>query len=77
MGKIVDVGDAMTARARELMAAGFGAFDALHLASAESGGVDVFLTTDDRLLRTARRVAKRLLVRVENPLTWLGECIGP
>ena len=77
MERIVDVGDATIARARDLMAAGFGAFDALHLASAEVGAVDVFLTTDDRLLRTARRVAKSLLVRVENPLTWFGEFVGP
>jgi len=32
---------------------------------------DVFLTSDDRLLRRARRAQKRLRVRVENPLSWL------
>ena len=32
---------------------GFGDFDALHLASAEQGQADVFLTTDDNLLRRA------------------------
>jgi len=29
--------------------------DALHLAFAEAGGADVFLTTDDRLLRKAKK----------------------
>lgn len=42
-------------RARELAALGFGALDALHLACAEASGADVFLTTDDRLLKRAGR----------------------
>ena len=58
-------------RARELEALGFPAMDALHLAAAEAAHADVFLTTDDRLLRRARRARKRLRVRVENPLIWL------
>ena len=77
IGTIIETGDATTDRARSLMALGFRAFDALHLASAELGSADVFLTTDDRLLRTARRVGETLLVRVENPLSWLGEVVAP
>ncbi len=60
-------------RTRQLIALGFRALDALHLACAESGGAGVFLTTDDRLLRQAVRQAGQLKVRVENPLVWLGE----
>jgi hypothetical protein len=33
---------------------GFGSFDALHSACAESAGAEVFLTTDDRLRLAAR-----------------------
>ena len=47
--------------------------DALHLACAEQGAVDVFLTTDDRLLRRARRHAQMLRIRVENPVSWYKE----
>lgn len=65
--------EAEVARAQQLEALTFRAFDALHLACAESGNVDVFLTTDDRLLRLAARVADRLHVRVANPLIWLKE----
>jgi predicted nucleic acid-binding protein len=61
------------ARAKNLQALGFGASDALHLACAESAGVNAFLTTDDRLLRLARRHAHVLLLRVENPLSWYRE----
>jgi predicted nucleic acid-binding protein len=53
--------------------AGFADFDALHLACAERAEVDVFLTTDDRLLRRAKRLAAQLRVRVENPATWVRE----
>lgn len=58
-------------RAVELRALGFHALDALHLACAERAGVDVFLTTDDRLLKTAARSATDLRITVDNPLRWI------
>ena len=61
------------ARARQLEEMGFHALDALHLSCAESGGAEVFLTTDDRLLRLAVRFSAQLRVRVVNPLIWLQE----
>jgi predicted nucleic acid-binding protein len=60
-------------RARALQALGFKTFDALHLACAESAGVELFLTTDDRLIRRAARVSNQLRVRVVNPLTAVRE----
>ena len=60
-------------RAQSLEQLGFGPFDALHLACAEQGRVDVFLTTDDDLLRRTRRNATAVRVRVENPVSWYGE----
>jgi predicted nucleic acid-binding protein len=60
-------------RAEQLEKLGFDAYDALHIACAESGRADIFLTTDDPLLRRAHRLAQQLHVRVENPLTWLKE----
>lgn len=58
-------------RAVEFRKLGFGDMDALHLACAESGGVDVFLTTDDKLINRATRLVKQLRVPVDNPLNWL------
>lgn len=69
----ISVGDKEAQRARELQQLGFQVFDALHLACAESARVDVFLSTDDRLLKTARRIPGRLQVWVENPLVWIEE----
>jgi predicted nucleic acid-binding protein len=58
-------------RATDLCTLGFSGADALHLACAERGGADVFLTTDDKLLRLAFRHSRALQVKVANPLTWL------
>lgn len=71
----IEIGDKELERAGELQKLGFVGFDAVHLACAEIGKADVFLTTDDRLLRLAKRLAKRLRVKVENPLDWIKERI--
>jgi predicted nucleic acid-binding protein len=60
-------------RARQLEEQGFRPFDALHLASAEEGGADVFLTTDDDLARRARRSVRQFHIRDENPVSWYEE----
>jgi predicted nucleic acid-binding protein len=69
----VVVGGPEKTRALELESEGFSAFDALHIACAESSEADAFLTTDDGLLRKSAALGKELGVRVENPLTWLKE----
>jgi predicted nucleic acid-binding protein len=66
---------AAVTRAKELQAMGFRTYDALHLACAEQAPVDVFLTTDDRVLRIATRHTAQLRVRIANPLDWLLEVI--
>jgi len=63
----------MPIRAAILQHLGFSPFDALHLACAERGDVDVFLTTDDALLSRARRHDGALRIRAENPLSWYKE----
>jgi predicted nucleic acid-binding protein len=71
--QVVKLDDEIVARGRELKTAGFSEFDALHIACAESADVDVFLTTDDRLIRRANRLQSRLAVRVLNPVSFLEE----
>ena len=41
--------------------------DSLHIASAESGHADVFLSTDDKLLKACRRMQDKLKVKVKTP----------
>ena len=71
--QIVYVSEQEVLRAIHLKSLGFKIQDALHLACAEQSNVDVFLTTDDRLIRKAKsvRVRTELLVQVENPHQWL------
>ncbi len=59
----------------ELEGLGFKAYDALHIACAERSGSDVFLTTDDSLVKKALQNEDISRVRVENPVKWLMEVI--
>jgi predicted nucleic acid-binding protein len=61
-------------RAVELEKIGFRPYDALHIACAERSGVDIFLTTDDKLLHKAKEV--RLNVKVNSPVEWVLEVIA-
>lgn len=47
--------------------------DSLHLASAEYGYVDIFLTTDDKLVKSCKNL--NLSMRVMNPVSYLAEVI--
>ena len=60
---------AIEERAVELQKQSISSFDALHLAAAESARSDYFLTTDEDLVRKAKRAG--LKVKVENPAKWL------
>ena len=53
-------------RATEVQEVGIDPMDALHLASAEKAKVDIFLSTDYKLLKAARRL--KLSFRVMNPV---------
>jgi hypothetical protein len=66
----IELMDQIAERAEAIQTLGFGGYDALHLASAEAGKADVFLTTDDKLLKRAKRFADQLNVDVTNPTLW-------
>ena len=69
----VTVDEDIERRAMELEELNFKPFDAFHIACAEKGGADVFLTTDDDLLKKALQKKEVLKVRLENPVKWLME----
>src|SRR3972149_5217344 len=58
---------AVEARARGLERVGFRGLDALHMASAEAGGAELLITTDDRMIRQAVRAGRDLRVRPVTP----------
>jgi predicted nucleic acid-binding protein len=69
----IEIDQAFALRARNLVGLGYGPFDALHLAAAESAGADVLLTTDDRLLKRTARKLGNPRIPVRNPLSWIKE----
>ena len=66
-------GTDIRARGKDIEILGFQELDAIHIACAEGGEADIFLTTDDKLLRRAKRYHAQLHIRVENPSIWLQE----
>ena len=60
-------------RASELEAFGYGAFDALHLSTAEAGMAAVLPTTDDRFIKRAARALGSPRIRILNPVEWMRE----
>jgi predicted nucleic acid-binding protein len=68
---IMSLTTAQADRAAVLVRLGFKPADALHVAAAEALGVDVLLTCDDQLVRSAARNRAVLRVRVANPVDWL------
>ena len=64
---------AIVTRAEEVRCLGFRTYDALHVASAESGGADILLTTDDRFVRSFKRNIDSFDVQINNPLNWIAE----
>ena len=60
-------------RATELVACGIKPLDALHVACAESAGADMFLSTDDRLIKALNREQVAVNLRALNPLSWIEE----
>ncbi len=71
--RLVKSSSVETERGVVIQAMGFGYFDALHLACAEAGVADFFLSTDDNLVGLASKVGDQLRVKVANPLNWLTE----
>lgn len=69
----IEIDGAIALRARSLVGLGYGPFDALHLAAAESADADVLLTTDDRLLKQTARKLGNPRIPVRNPLSWIKE----
>jgi predicted nucleic acid-binding protein len=62
-------------RAETIESSGFESYDAIHLASAEQAKVDIFLTTDDNLIKIANRNKQLFPFVVINPVKWLEEVL--
>jgi len=61
----------ITDRTASLQKIGFYNYDAAHIASAERSLADIFLTTDDRLLKKAQNNSQSINININNPMQWL------
>jgi hypothetical protein len=69
-----DITDESIERAKQFQGFGIKRLDSYHLALAEKMGTDVFLTTDDRFIKSASRTNAK--VKVINPVKWLMEVMS-
>ena len=69
--KFVPVNHKTYLRAEKIQELGIKTYDSLHIACAEEGLANVLLTTDDKLVKIAKRNIERFNVEIENPLFWL------
>ncbi len=65
---LIRIDDDMTERAKNLMKLGLGQYDALHVACSIAGEADLFITTDDKLLKYLRTVDDVLAMLPQNAL---------
>lgn len=73
--QVVEITEEILKQAEKLEASGFESYDAIHLACAEEAKVDVFLTTDDNIQKTANRKKEVFSFMVSNPVRWLEEVL--
>jgi predicted nucleic acid-binding protein len=71
----IEITEEILDRAEKLETLDFDSYDAIHLASAESVKVDVFLTTDDRMQKIANRNKIVFSFVIVNPAKWLEEVL--
>ncbi|KAF3982389.1 MAG: type II toxin-antitoxin system VapC family toxin [Methylococcales symbiont of Hymedesmia sp. n. MRB-2018] len=50
---------------------GFTTYDAMHIACAESVQVDIFLSTDKKLINRGLKNKNKLFIAIDNPLAWI------
>jgi predicted nucleic acid-binding protein len=75
-GLTIALSDEIGERARTLRGQGLRDLDALHLASAETVGAGVLVTTDDRFVRAATGLQPASSVQVKNPVVYEMEVLG-
>lgn len=73
--KVINLEKEILVRGKVLEKYGFRTYDALHLACAEYGNCQIFLTTDEKLLKLGSRFSDKINLKVFNPLDWLKEVI--
>jgi predicted nucleic acid-binding protein len=69
--KTIEINDEIISISKSYEKLGFGAMDSIHIASAISAKIDVFLTTDDKLEKIGKKNHKKIGIKIDNPLNWI------
>lgn len=75
MSKFTRLSDKIVNLAYNLQNTGFGSLDSLHIACAELSGADLFVTTDDTIIKLYNKKPGLLRIRIENPVTIVQELL--
>jgi predicted nucleic acid-binding protein len=70
VAKVVKASETVRKRATFLESLGIDSIDALHLACAEAGGAEYFVTCDDAIIKRAKRNQAVFKVAVRSPLAF-------
>ncbi len=71
----IRIDEGIVKRAELIQKFGIKSYDALHIACAERGKSDIFLTTDDQLLKKIQQHVDKIYVKADNPLDWIRKVI--
>ena len=75
ISKFTRLSDEIIKMAHNLKKTGYGSLDSLHIACAEISGADVFVTTDDKIIKLYNKKPGLLKIRIINPVTIVQELL--
>lgn len=73
--KKININDSIIQRARKIEQLGLKSFDALHISCAEYRKADIFLTTDQEIIKIYQKNIQEFKIVIKNPLMWLLEVV--
>ena len=68
---VVKINEPLINRAKNIERFGFSFMDALHLESAIAGKADIFITTDDEIIKIFRKVSDSFNIKVISPIDFM------
>ncbi|MHA1521882.1 MAG: PIN domain-containing protein [Promethearchaeota archaeon] len=71
----IELNEKIISRASVIEGFGISPFDALHISSSESVNANVFLTTDNNIIKKYQINESQFKISIKNPINWLMEVI--